>query len=74
MSLENYERFKENLNVIRQVSQIVINNVETMVTLGRKEELKRVAKENYIRLKSSGRLPFDTVEVEALEDDSPYVA
>jgi hypothetical protein len=74
MPSEDYERFKENLNVIRQVSQVVINNVETMVSLGRKEELKRVAKENYVRLKSAGKLPFETDESKGIEDDSPYAA
>ncbi|MFA7664036.1 MAG: hypothetical protein WCY33_04475 [Clostridia bacterium] len=74
MPSEYYERFKENLNVIRQVSQIVVNNVETLVSLGRKEELKRVAKENYMRLKSAGKLPFDTEESNELENDSPYAA
>lgn len=73
-SEDEYERFKQNLNLIRQVSQTIVNNVETIVSLERKEELKKVAKENYKRLQKSGRLPFERDELFEQESDSPKIA
>ena len=43
---QEYEKLKESLNTIRQISQIVITAAETAVTLGRKDELLEVAKES----------------------------
>ncbi len=75
LSDTDYEGFKENLNIIRQISQTLVNSVETVVALARKEELKRKAVDSYGKIKASGKTPFDSYEeIDEQEGKGPRVA